>query len=223
MAGDTEYKVLPNDCLSKIAKQHGFTWKKLWDYGPNAALKQKRKDPNILMPGDILRIPAIAKKHESRAVNNCHRFVRRKEQATLSIRVMVDGEPVKDTPCRLRIEMLGNSAEKHGSTDHQGHVKINGTREIKLPGETRSAVLLVGAPPHEITYPLAIGHLAPYDELLGVQQRLNNLGYHCGPEDGLLGHRTKAAITAFQQKTNLTSNGMPDSKTKEELKKAHGC
>jgi LysM repeat protein len=42
------YRVRKGDCLSSIAKKYGTTLKKLWDYPENIALKEKRKDPNVL-------------------------------------------------------------------------------------------------------------------------------------------------------------------------------
>lgn len=223
MAGDIEYEVLPNDCLSKIAKQHGFTWKKLWDYGPNAGLKQKRKDPNILMPGDIVVIPALAQKDESKSVNQLHRFKRKKEQAILHIRLLLAGKPLDEEDCTLVIHAAGVELTKSGKTDGDGNVQIEGTKEIKLPGDTRSAYLRVGSPPHEMTYPLSIGDLAPFDQVLGVQQRLNNLGYAAGKEDGIMGPRTESAVREFQLANSLAIDGIPGPLTQNKLKLEHGC
>ena len=43
--------------LSQIALNYGFRdYKIIWDHPDNAALKKLRKSPNVLMPGDTLRI-----------------------------------------------------------------------------------------------------------------------------------------------------------------------
>lgn len=218
-----EYKVRAGDCLSSIAKQYGFKWQTLWDFGPNAQLKSKRKDPNILMPGDIVRIPPTGDKQESKAVDQHHRFKRKAEQAVLKLRVLVDSEPIKNEPCLLVYHVSGKETIKSGKTDGDGNVEIDGSKEIKMPGDTRDAILRVGSPPAQLLYTLAIGKLAPSDQLLGVQQRLNNLGYRAGPEDGQFGPRTKEAVRWFQQAHDLQQDGIPGPQVQNKLREIHGC
>jgi hypothetical protein len=58
----------------------------------------------------------------------------------------------------------------------------------------------------------------PLHLILGVQQRLKELGYDCGPTDGVLGSKTKSAIEAFQDNhPPLTVDGIPGRFTQEEL------
>ena len=52
--GET-YTVKQGDYLAKIAAQFGFTnLKTIWDDPQNAKLKELRKNPNVLFPGDQL-------------------------------------------------------------------------------------------------------------------------------------------------------------------------
>jgi len=46
-----------------------------------------------------------------------------------------------------------------------------------------------------------------------VQQRLNNMGYHAGDVDGVLGPQTEAALRQFQQARKLDATGHIDSNT----------
>lgn len=50
-----------------------------------------------------------------------------------------------------------------------------------------------------------------------VQQRLNELGYDCGPVDGRMGSRTKAAIERFQADRGLKKDGNPGPETQGAL------
>ena len=47
------------------------------------------------------------------------------------------------------------------------------------------------------------------DEAEEMQQLLNRLGFNAGPEDGVPGYRTRAAIRAFQKKHLLPPDGYP--------------
>jgi len=51
-SGYEEYTVQPGDSLSKIASHWGVNWKEIWD-----ANRGEVKDPNLIHPGQTLRIP----------------------------------------------------------------------------------------------------------------------------------------------------------------------
>lgn len=44
--------VKQGECLSSIAAQYRFAWEQLWNLPQNRELRLKRKNPNILFPGD---------------------------------------------------------------------------------------------------------------------------------------------------------------------------
>lgn len=50
-----------------------------------------------------------------------------------------------------------------------------------------------------------------------VQERLNELGYDCGPADGVKGPQTEDAIKQFQRDKGLEPDGIVGPKTKEAL------
>jgi len=52
-----------------------------------------------------------------------------------------------------------------------------------------------------------------------VQQKLNDLGYHAGSVDGVLGAQTESALRQFQQARTLDATGQIDSKTLAALKR----
>lgn len=53
--------------------------------------------------------------------------------------------------------------------------------------------------------------------ILSAQTRLNELGYHTGPLDGILGTTTRAAIMAFQRATQLVPDGILGQRTEAAL------
>jgi hypothetical protein len=58
----------------------------------------------------------------------------------------------------------------------------------------------------------------PLEDLRGVQQRLKELGYDCGPTDGVMGPRTERAVRAFQEDhPPLVVDGIPGRLTRREL------
>jgi N-acetylmuramoyl-L-alanine amidase len=44
------------DSLSKLAKQAGTTWRRIYGAPANAALRKKRPDPNFIYPGDVVAL-----------------------------------------------------------------------------------------------------------------------------------------------------------------------
>ncbi|HBP18834.1 MAG TPA: hypothetical protein DEA08_13750 [Planctomycetes bacterium] len=67
-----------------------------------------------------------------------------------------------------------------------------------------------------------MGGLAPPEDTSGLQQRLNNLGYHCGEEDGQAGAVTRQRLEAFQRAAGLETSGQLDDATKAKLLELHG-
>lgn len=49
-----------NSTLSGIASHEGFgsDWEKIWNSPANAQLKARRKEPNLIQPGDVIVIPS---------------------------------------------------------------------------------------------------------------------------------------------------------------------
>ncbi|MEJ7712150.1 MAG: hypothetical protein WKF84_20390 [Pyrinomonadaceae bacterium] len=69
-----DYIVRAGDCINSIAFERGFFWETLWGHPKNAELKSKRRNPNILKEGDVVHIPDLTIKEESRATEGQHHF-----------------------------------------------------------------------------------------------------------------------------------------------------
>lgn len=201
--------VSPGDSVPSLSKDAGHFWKTVWDHPENADLKAKRKNPNVLNPGDEVFIPEIELKQVDKATDQKHKFKLKGEAVKFKLKLMMMGEPRKNEPYTLQVEdkIFTGTTDGDGNLEHvvpanakQGLLKLQGGKEV---------------------YPVRIGHLNPIDEISGVQQRLNNLGFNCGPEDGEMNDQLRAALSAFQGKYQLPQTGEPDAATKGKLESVH--
>lgn len=69
---------------------------------------------------------------------------------------------------------------------------------------------------------LRLDALEPIETVVGLQARLNNLNFHAGPEDGVLGPRTAAAIRGFQRAHHCPETGEMTPETLHALHAAYG-
>jgi hypothetical protein len=205
------------ECLSLIAKRHGFNdWKKLYNHPDNAELKRKRPNPNVLFPGDEVAIPDLTKKSASLATGQIHKIVVKNPRKVLRLVLCNrDGSPLASQACTLKFP---GGAVVQKSTDGSGKL------EVDVPDGIKTATLEIGKRPFQ----LRLGHLNPLADthdtgVSGAQGRLNNLGYGAGACDGVLGPRTKAALRLFQEDQKIDATGELDDATKKKLESAYGC
>jgi len=206
------YEVKQGDCLLSIAALTGRFWKSIWEDPANAELKDMRKDPTVLLPGDRLSIRPVRPRDEQCETDRRHQFVRKGIPAKLRLRLHEDGEPLKRQPFRLEV----------GSKIHSGTTDGEGMIEVSIPPKAISGTLTVGVPPRVRRYRLNLGHLDPVDEVRGLQSRLANLGYGPGPVDNRMGDNTVDAVRRFQLANRLQDTGQLDGDAKEQLKGFHG-
>jgi hypothetical protein len=179
----------------------------IWQDGANAALRAKRKSMDVLFPGDVVTIPDLRIASVERVTNKRHKFKRKGVPAIFSLQVF-DG----DAPRQNQDFLLTIGAQSfHGKTDASGILKHT------LPAGTREALLVIGPDRRELL--IRFGELDPETELIGVQKRLNNLGYVCGEADGTLTDQTRDALRAFQRRFALPQTGEADDATKALLQR----
>lgn len=217
--GGAAHVVKRGECLSTIARQHGFAWQTLYDAPQNAALRRRRPNPNVLREGDVVVIPPRVPVGGPAATGRLHDFTVRSERERLRVVLRDDGDaPLADMAWRLTIERF----EAEGRTDadglleawipahaHHGSVRL-WPRDADAGDVTRGFVI-----------ELALGALDPIDTVTGLQARLNNLGLRAGPEDGVHGPRTTRALRRFQRAHRLAVTGELDDATRAALAEVH--
>lgn len=205
-----EYTIKQGDCISSIADKHGFTPDKIWDHPDNANLKEKRKDQNILFPGDVVFVPDRKKKEESCTTEQRHRFRRKGVPEKLRVILRVEEEPKANAEYILDID----GEQSRGVTDDEGCVSIS------IPPGARFGNLTIVDSGEE--FELELGGLNPITEITGVQARLENLGYDVNIT-GKWDENSVEALKQFQSRHELEVTGVIDKNTRGKIKKVYGC
>ncbi|BBO81497.1 hypothetical protein DSCO28_20630 [Desulfosarcina ovata subsp. sediminis] len=206
-SGNHVHRVQAGECISSIAAEAGLPWKTIWYDDNNADLRQRRQNPNALLPGDSVVVRPVDLKSETGGTEQRHRFRKHDIPVRLRLRLLDLGEPCANTPYTLTIE--GQTI--NGQTDSDGRL------EVTLPPSARSGEFVLRTDDLERKVSLAIGDLDPADTISGAQGRLWNLGYNVGPIDGNLGPRTRNTLKMFQKNNNLEITGELDDATHDAL------
>ena len=206
-----EHIVRQGECISSIAFDHGLSPATIWDFPDNVDLKRKRKDPNVLIEGDVVMIPDKEQRIESRPTDARHRFRRKGVPEYLRVKLLDEhDEPRKD----LRYVLNVDGVSMTGTTDAEGMI------EHAIPPNARDGLLVVEPGAGEERIRLDLGHLNPIDEVSGIWMRLSNLGFDCGPEGD--SPRLQEALREFQRQYKLTETGEIDEATSLKLKALYG-
>ena len=221
-----KYTVRQGDCMSSIAYENGFYWKTLWNLPENAALKTKRKNPNVLLAGDIVTIPDITIKQEARVSGAKYKFVRKGVPEKLNIKLLdYDHKP----RANLDYLLVVDGASQRGKTDANGLVTASippnaetGRLIFAEPTHVDNAGKTIPAKPKNLVMTLQLGQINPVSEVSGQKARLANLGFYKGPIDEQLDSKTGQAIRAFQTKQGLPVTGAVDDATRQKLLDIHG-
>jgi N-acetylmuramoyl-L-alanine amidase len=214
------YTVKQGDFLDKIAAKFGFANPLIiWDDPQNSKLKEERKNPNVLFPGDKIVIPEKKEKKESAPTDNKAKFELKKSKLMLRL-VLEDAynKPIANAKCELTID--GETFKL--VSDAKGKI------EKEIPAKSEKATLVVKESPSQINdqiIPIHIGDLDPIDKLSGQKARLNNLGYFAGPLDKEDENLFRSAVEEFQceHMGKAAVDGKCGPKTQAKLKEIHGC
>ena len=208
--GQGDYVVKEGDCISSIAVNKGHFWETIWNDGGNAELKEERKDPNVLLPGDLVAVPEKEKKQEPGASEQRHRFCRKGEPTELYLRVLEDGKPRGNQPYIITVE----GEEHSGSTDPEGML------HVPIHGRAKTAHLCVGEQPNQVEYNIKLGNLNPIEDVSGVQARLHNMGFGC-EVTGTMDEDTLSAANALRARRELPPVTELNQETKDIIVNEH--
>ncbi|HVX84767.1 MAG TPA: peptidoglycan-binding protein [Phycisphaerae bacterium] len=211
------YTVKQGDHLSSIAHDAGFSGiDTIWNHPNNADLKTRRKNPNVLFPGDSLFIPDHQDKSVPGATRRRHRF--RVKRPKLALRIVLednDETPLANLTCTLEVD----------NDSHSLTTSAAGLIEQKIEPDDKQARLLFPDPdlPFQREIPIKIGNLDPIDTPSGQVARLTNLGYFLGDPDKPDKMDVRSAVEEFQCNHTLPVDGKCGPATQAKLKEIHGC
>jgi hypothetical protein len=204
----SKHTVDEGECLSSISFDSGFFVDTLWNHPDNAQLKELRKDPTVLMAGDVVSIPDKREGKKSISTGARHSFKRKGVPAKFKTRLLIGSEPRKN----LAYTLLVDGKVLSGQTDGDGVI------EQSIPPSATSATLVLRDGDVEERYEIALGHMDPISEPSGVQARLQALGFTGGdPDEG-----ARQAVRAFQRHHGLDPSGELDDATRDKLKEQSG-
>jgi hypothetical protein len=207
------HPVKQGECLSSIAEENGFFWETLWNHPDNEKLREQRKDPNILNPGDVVAIPDKRLKEMSEPTSQVYKYKLKNTPAKFKMRILNDAKPRAGEKYVINIDKV----EVRRDT-----IPGDGTIEIPILPRAQHGELIIGEGDNAETYVLNLGALDPIETVSGVKARLNNLGFDCGAVNNKTDDETIEAITDFQSYIRHPNpNGEIDDKTMDALRKMH--
>jgi hypothetical protein len=213
----TDHIVEDGEYLGSIAEKYGFSsYLPMWQHPQNATLKAQRKNPNTLMPGDVVHVPDKEIKEYSGQTEKRHQFI--KQQPVLTLRIVargLDDEPIPNASCMLVVEDQSYNL----TTDSKGLV------EQTIPPSAHQGMLIIKGETAatDLQIQIHIGYLHPLEEMTGVQGRLNNLGYNAGEVGNGDTTRLKSAVKEFQGEHGMTPDGDWGPPLQAKLKEVYGC
>jgi hypothetical protein len=210
------HTVIQGEYLARIAEESGFDAAVVWNHAENAELRERRSSPDVLMPGDVVFVPAKDGAGVKRGTNQRHRFTVTvaRPKLRLALETLL-GEPLRSAKVELRIgqETIPLTADGHGIVEHA------------VPVGAERADLVVHAadtPLAAKTIPLFLGHLDPVTEISGQEARLDNLGYRPGHAHDPAAYDFRSAVEEFQCDYGLTVDGACGPMTQKKLVAVHG-
>jgi LysM domain len=205
------HTVAQGDTLLSIAAKHEvLDWTRIWQHADNAGLRERRPNPQVLHPGDVVVIPDDAGKEVTVPSGESRRFVLGGAKCHVSVTLADEcGEPFADRKYRLKV----------GAQTFEGRTDPDGVVSHEVPPTSRQGELtLYGETDDDVTtWRLDLGALDPIGTLTGVKARLRNLGYRVGKLDDELDELTRDALRSFRAHSALSEGDALDDDLRDAL------
>jgi len=209
----TPYVVRQGDYLAKLAFVRGFDADEVWNDPKNQALRDLRKNPNILHPGDVLYLPAATQQWLPLQKGTTNQYTAKVPRVTVRLGFKNEEGPMANEPYVVE----GLVPRQEGSTDGGGMLTL------RVPLHVREVSVVLTK--HDVEYPVRIGDMDPIDEASGLRKRLQHLGYRVDDSERSEDEAMEAdgrAIATFQRAQGMVPTGDLDDATKAALVDAHG-
>lgn len=213
--GTGEHVVQQGECIGSIAAKYGLLPETLWAFKANQELRDARKDEYVLLPGDRVAIPEKLPKNVRVESGGRHVFLRK--GIPLHLRIELGDEQAKPYANQPFV-LEGEGCHEEGASSDAGLI------EAWVPTELKHATLSFPQLDDDVIT-IEIGAMTPVGTIEGIQARLNNLGYFCGPVSNVLDPPTILALDRFRAAQGLTpqDDNALDQPTLERLLLVHGC
>jgi hypothetical protein len=212
--------------LSRIARQYGLkNWKQLWDDPQNEPLRKKRKNPNIIHPGDEVQVPGLNVFEIVRDADARHRIVVKISEIWVRLRLQdLLWNPYAKLEYDYSYTMGGVRVEKPGSAPTDD----NGFLAERVPVDVASMTVVLRESKQTFVLPISV--LPPVSDketnepiAAGVRAHLESLGYACGGDSKDLGEADRVALAMFQadELKQQEPSGAPDVDTLDALERVY--
>lgn len=202
------YTAAEDEDMLLIAHKHGFRcWETIYEHEQNAELRRLRPNPYLLYKDERVWIPDKTPREDKCETGQRHTFTLPEPNMVICLQLQNDhAEPYAD--CKYEIWIDGACfTQGLKRTDPKGiireEVPLREEAQVRIWFETE----LEKDPEACEIYTLEMGHLEPVETIEGIQDRLRNLGYDCGKENGSIGPKTEEAIMAFQADVGFDPSG----------------
>lgn len=241
---DFEHEVQGDEDLAWIAYKYGFgDWKPIADHEKNKKLWDDGRTPHSLHKGDKVWVPSVTPKVFECRTNEKHVFNLERPKIPIEVSLQ-DEDGLVHSDVKYEIWVAGRRVVPPQGSEEVVRTTSTGTIRQVIP-LTKDAEIRVwfgpkgGGPDDDeiltdeaaaqqrndfeadplsyTAFPVHFGHMDPLSTIEGVQDRLNNLGYPCGDEQGTVGEKTKEALKLFQADYEVKVTGEIDDATKKAL------
>lgn len=204
------HTIAEGESIFKLAHDNGLCWKTIWEHEDNEALRENCRNPGTLTAGLECFIPEREQHEDGYARGGFHSFRVRRPPTQLRLKMHRGRQALANLDFVLEV----------GNLTIQGTTGGEGEIDKVLPANATQGTLRLG----DAEYVLQLNSLAPFSTELGLQQRLENLGFWCGGDQpGAAGVGTLAALNEWRTRQQLDATDAIAMEHMEALRDAHGC